>query len=124
MIQSILLVMQDIWFIVTVVFFLLLIIALIFNFFSFFLDFLHAQGCFAVILMAFAFLPTVFILCLAAGYTISSVVLVILSAVGAITGYVVRDSEGNVGKFGYFMMVISILTLLITLFATRLTNLF
>lgn len=120
----ILLYMQNMWFFIAAAFFLLLVIALIFNFFKIFLDFLHAQGCFAVLLMFLAFLPSVFILCLAAGFTVTSVIIVILSTIGAISGYIIRDSEGNVGKFGYFLMVISIITLLITVFLGRILKFF
>ncbi|MHC1707175.1 MAG: hypothetical protein AB9842_06585 [Bacteroidales bacterium] len=116
--------MQNMWFFIATAFFLLLVIALIFNFFKVFMDFIQARGCFAVLLIFLAFLPSVFILCMAAGFTVTSVILLILSTIGAISGYIMRDSEGNVGKFGYFLMIISILTLLITLFLGRLLKFF
>lgn len=116
--------MQNMWYFLVASFFLLLVIALIFNFFRVFMDFINAQGCFAVLILFLAFLPSVFILCMAAGFTVSSVIIVILSTIGAVSGYIMRDSEGNVGKFGLFLMVISIITLLSTIFLGRILKFF
>ncbi len=114
-ISSIMLLSQSLWFYLTVSAFLLLIIALVFNFFSIFLDFLQAQGCFALLLLLLGFLPAICVLCIAAGLKASTIIILVLSSLLAITGYIVRDTEGNTGKFGYFIMVISIVTLILTL---------
>jgi hypothetical protein len=119
-----LLYIHNIWFYLTASFFVLLVVSLIFNFFKIFLDFIHAQGCFAVLVLFLAFLPSIFILCLAAGFNVTAVIILVLSTIGAITGYIMRDSEGNVGKFGYFLMIISILVLLSMIFLGRLFKFF
>jgi hypothetical protein len=114
----------NIWFIIAAALFLFLVLAFLFNFFSVFLNFLQAQGCFAAVLVGLISLPGIFILCPAAGYTVTATILILLSVIGAITGYIVRDTEGNVGKFGFFFMILSILTLLVALIASRFFHLF
>jgi hypothetical protein len=120
--NALILAVQNIWFIVAAILFLILILALLFNFFSVFLDFISAQGCFAVVLIFSIGLPSFLILCLAAGYNITSIILIVISVIGAVTGYMVRDTEGNLGKFSSFLMIVSIIALLITLFASQITR--
>jgi hypothetical protein len=112
---------MNIWFIVAATVFIFIIIAMLFNFLSAILNVIQAQGCFAVLLLALMCLPGLFILCLAAGYTITSTIIVVASAISAVSGYIIRDSEGNVGKFGKFLMIISIIILVIALFASRMS---
>ncbi len=115
---------DNMWFFLSTSIFLILIIGSLFNFFSIFLKFLNAKGCFAVVLLFFIGLPSVLVLLLLGGYKYTSIILLILSVLGAFTGYVARDTEGNVGTFGYFLMILSIITLIITLLTSRMFGLF
>ncbi len=107
------------WFLVAAVLFLFIILAMMFNFLSVFVNLIQAKGCFAVLVLILVCLPGLFILCLAAGYTVTSTIILVASAISAVSGYIIRDSEGNVGKFGKFLMIISIIILVTALFASR-----
>ena len=110
---------MNIFFIIAAVLFLFIILAMIFNFLKVFVNLIQAKGCFAVLVLGVVCLPGLFILCLAAGFTVTSAIIVIASAISAVFGYIIRDSEGNIGKFGKFLMIISIIILVIALFETR-----
>jgi hypothetical protein len=111
--------MESPWIIVSIILFALLIIYFLLKFFSVFFDFIQAKGCLTVGLLALVGLPGVFVLSLLTGYTITSAVLILFALVGVVTGYIARDSEGNVGKFGSFIMIVSIITLVTALILTR-----
>jgi len=110
--------------IVTAALFVLLIVIFLFKFFSFFFDYMQAQGCLTVGLVALVGMPAVIVVCLITGYTYTSTLLIIFAVVGVITGFIARDSEGNVGKFGNFIMIVSIITLIIALFLAKILRLF
>jgi hypothetical protein len=112
------------WFILSSIFFLILILAFLFNFFKVFLDFLQAQGCFAAVVVALISLPGIFLISLASGFTTTVAIIILLSVIGAVTGYIVRDTEGNVGRFGFFFMILSILILILAILAGGLFRLF
>jgi len=75
-------------------------------------DFIEAKGCLTVGLIALVGLPGVVVLSLISGSAITATLLIIFAVVGVITGYIARDSEGNVGKFGQFIMIVSAITLI------------
>jgi hypothetical protein len=112
------------WIIGSIFLFAILIIYFLLRFFSVFFDFIQAQGCLTVGLLALVGLPGIFVLSLLTGYTITSAVLILFAVIGVVTGYIARDSEGNVGKFGSFIMIVSIITLITALILTRMLHLF
>ena len=63
-------------------------------------------------LVALVGLPGVLVLSLISGSNVIAVLLLIFALIGLITGYIARDSEGNVGKFGTFIMIVSAITLI------------
>ncbi len=99
--------------------FVILMLIFIFNSFSFFFDYMQAKGCITIALVALVGMPAIIIICLATGYTYTSTLLIIFAVIGVITGYIARDSEGDVGKFGNFIMIVSSITLIIALFLTK-----
>ena len=123
LIPSMLLKINNMWVFLFTSLFVMLIIGSLFNFFKVFLTFLNAKGCFAVVLLFFIGLPSVLVLLLLGGYRYTTIILVILSIVGAVTGYIARDTEGNVGTFGYFLLILSIITLIITMVTSHLFGL-
>jgi hypothetical protein len=112
------------WILVSASIFAILIIYFLLKFFSVFFDFIQAKGCLTIGLIAMIGLPGIFILTLVSGYNITSSFLIILALVGVATGYIARDSEGGVGTFGKFIMIVSIVTLVIALFLGRFLRLF
>lgn len=105
--------------IISAALFVLLIMIFLIKFFSFFFDYMQAQGCLTVGLVALVGMPTIIVICLVSGYNYTSTLLIIFAVVGVITGFIARDSEGNVGKFGNFIMLVSIITLIIALFLAK-----
>ncbi len=107
------------WFLVPTVLFVGLIAYFLIKFFSVFFDFIQAKGCLTVLLMLLVGLPGLVAITLLSGYTIAATILIIVAVIGVITGYIARDSEENVGKFGNFIMIVSIITLLLALFLVK-----
>ncbi len=89
-----------------------LIIYFLLKFFSVLFDFIQAKGCLTVGLIALVGLPAIVVLTLISGSTIAATLLIIFAVVGVVTGYIARDSEGNVGKFGQFILIVSTITLI------------
>jgi hypothetical protein len=108
--------MYNPWVIGSAAIFVLLIVYFLFKFFSVFFDFVQAKGCLTIGLLSLVGLPGIFILTLVTGNTIISALLILFAVIGVITGYIARDSEEEVGKFGSFIMIVSIITLVIALF--------
>ena len=104
--------------------FILLIFGFLFNFFTIFLRFLNASGCFAAVLLALIGLPSLLVIFLIGGHTSLSIVIIILSVIGVITGYITRDTKGNTGTFGYFLMILSIIILVIMMIAVKFWKIF
>lgn len=107
--------MHNPWVIASAAVFVLLILFFLFKFFSVFFDFVQAKGCLTLGLIALVGLPGIFVLALVTGNTITSALLILFAVIGVVTGYIARDSEGEVGKFGTFIMIISIIILAIAL---------
>jgi hypothetical protein len=101
----------SLWVIVPILLFSALIIYFLLKFFSVLFDFIQAKGCLTVGLIALVGLPAIVVLSIISSSTITATLLIIFAVVGLITGYIARDSEGNVGKFGLFIMIVSIITL-------------
>lgn len=110
--------------IISAVLFVILIVIFLLKFFSFFFDYMQARGCLTVGLVALVGMPAIIVICLIAGYNYTSTLLIIFAAIGVITGYIARDSEGGVGKFGNFIMIVSTITLIIALFLAKVLQLF
>lgn len=104
--------------------FVLLIVIFLFKFFSFFFDYMQAQGCLTAGLVALVGMPAIIVICLIAGYNYTSTLLIIFAVIGVVTGFIARDSEGGVGKFGNFIMIVSAITLIIALFLAKVLQLF
>jgi hypothetical protein len=100
------------WVLIPILLFSILIIYFLLKFFSVLFDFIQAKGCLTVGLIALVGLPGIVVLSLISGSTITASLLIIFAVVGVITGYIARDSEGNVGKFGQFIMIVSAITLI------------
>lgn len=112
------------WVIFTASVFVIVILFFLFKFFSVFFDYVQAKGCLTVGLVALVGMPAIIVICLISGYNYSSIVLIIFAVIGVITGYIARDSEGDVGKFGNFIMIVSAITLIIALFLAKILKLF
>jgi hypothetical protein len=112
------------WVIVSASLFVIVILFFLFKFFSIFFDYVQAKGCLTIGLLALVGMPAIIVLCLITGYNYTSTVLIIFAVIGVITGYIARDSEGDVGKFGNFIMIVSALTLIIALFLAKILKLF
>jgi hypothetical protein len=112
------------WVIVSASLFVIVILFFLFKFFSVFFDYVQAKGCLTIGLVALVGMPAIIVLCLITGYNYTSTVLIIFAVIGVITGYIARDSEGDVGKFGNFIMIVSALTLIIALFLAKILKLF
>jgi hypothetical protein len=104
--------------------FVLLIVIFLFKFFSFFFAYMQAQGCLTLGLAALVGMPAIVVICLIAGYTYTSTLLIIFAVIGVITGFIARDSEGDVGKFGNFIMIVSTITLIIAIFLAKVLRVF
>ena len=103
------------WFFIPALLFVVLIAYFSVKFFSFFFEFFQAKGCLTVLVIALIGLPGLVAISLLAGYTITATFLILAAVIGVITGYIARDSEENVGKFGNFIMIVSIITLILAL---------
>jgi hypothetical protein len=112
------------WVIATASLFIIIILIFLFKFFSVFFDYVQAKGCLTFGLVALVGMPAIIVLCLITGYNYTSTVLIVFAVIGVITGYIARDSEGDVGKFGNFIMIVSALTLTIALFLAKVLKLF
>jgi len=110
--------------IISAALFVILILIFLFKLFSFFFEYMQAKGCLTVGLVALGGMPAIFVVCLIAGYNFTSTLLIIFAVIGVITGYIARDSEGDVGKFGNFIMIVSIITLIIALFLAKILLIF
>jgi len=111
------------WVITTASLFIIIILIFLFKFFSVFFDYVQAKGCLTVGLVALVGMPAIIVLCLITGYNYTSTVFIIFAVIGVITGYIAHDSEGDVGKFGNFIMIVSAITLIIALFMVRILKL-
>ncbi|MCL6103332.1 MAG: hypothetical protein M1292_12755, partial [Bacteroidetes bacterium] len=100
------------WFFFPALLFVVLIAYFLIKFFSVFFQFIQAKGCLTVLLITLVGLPGLVAISLLAGYTFTASILIVFAVIGVITGYIARDSEENVGKFGNFIMIVSIITLL------------
>lgn len=100
---------------ISILLFVLLIIYFLVKFFSVLFDFFQAKGCLTVGLIALAGLPGIVVLSLLTGYTITATILILFAVIGLVTGYIALDSEGNVGKFGLFIMIVSAITLIVAI---------
>lgn len=108
--------MNNPWVLVSALIFVVLIAYFIIKFFKVFLEFTQAKGCLTVLLIMLVGLPGLVALTLLSGYTIAASFFILVAVIGVITGYIARDSEENVGKFGNFIMIVSIITLVLALF--------
>ncbi len=109
---------------ISILLFVGLMLYFLIKFFSFFFDFIQAKGCLTVGLISLVGLPGIIVLSIVAGYTITSALLILAAVIGLATGYIARDSEGTVGKFGLFIMIVSAMTLILALFISKLQGLF
>lgn len=107
------------WLFLPALLFVLLIAYFLVKFFSVFFQFIQAKGCLTVLLISLVGLPGLVVLTLLSGYTITASILILFAVIGVITGYIARDSEENVGKFGNFIMIVSIITLVLALFLVK-----
>jgi len=107
------------WFFIPALLFVVLIAYFSIKFFSFFFKFFQAKGCLTILVIALIGLPGLVAITLLAGYTITASFLILAAVIGVITGYIARDSEANVGKFGNFIMIVSIITLLLAIFLVK-----
>jgi hypothetical protein len=107
------------WLVVPALLFLVLIAYFLIKFFSVFFQFIQAKGCLTVLLITLVGLPGIVAITLLSGYTIVASILILFAVIGVITGYIARDSEENVGKFGNFIMIVSIITLLMALIVIK-----
>jgi hypothetical protein len=107
------------WVLIPILLFIVLVIYFLLKFFSVLFDFIQAKGCLTVGLISLVGLPGIVTLSMISGYTIASALLIIFALIGLITGYIARDSEGNVGKFGLFIMIVSAITLIAALMLAK-----
>lgn len=107
------------WFVFPSLLFVVLLTYFLIKFFSVFFQFIQAKGCLTVLLIALVGLPGLVAITLFAGYNVVASVLILFAVIGVITGYIARDSEENVGKFGNFIMIVSIITLLLALVVVK-----
>ncbi len=114
----------NLWVIIPMLLFIILIVYFLVKFFSVLFDFIQAKGCLTVGLIVLVGLPGIVALSLISGHTYISATLILFSVIGVITGYIARDSEGNVGKFGLFIMIVSVITLITALLLTQILSLF
>ena len=105
----------SLWVLIPILIFSVLLIYFLFKLFSILFDFIQAKGCLTVGLIALVGLPAIVALSLIKGSVIISVLLILSAVVGLITGYIALDSEGDVGKFGLFIMIVSAITLITAL---------
>ena len=103
------------WVLIPILLFIVLMVYFLLKFFSVLFDFIQAKGCLTVGLIALVGLPGIVALSLISGSTVIASILIFFAVVGLITGYIARDSEGNVGKFGQFIMIVSAIALVTAL---------
>jgi len=103
------------WVLIPILLFLALIVYSLLKFFSVLFDFIEAKGCLTVGLIALVGLPGIVVLSFISGSKIVAAILIFFAVIGLVTGYIARDSEGNVGKFGQFIMIVSAITLITAL---------
>jgi hypothetical protein len=103
------------WVLIPILLFSILIFYFLVKFFSVLFDFIQAKGCLTVGLLALVGLPALVVISLVSGSAITATLLISFAVVGVITGYIARDSEGNVGKFGLFILIVSTITLITAL---------
>lgn len=111
--------LENPWFVVFALLFVGLIGYFLLKFFSVFFEFVQAKGCLTVLLITLVGLPGLVAFTVLSGYTIAASILILVAVVGVITGYIARDSEENVGKFGNFIMIVSIITLLLAILLVK-----
>jgi hypothetical protein len=99
------------WVLIPILLFIVLIVYFLLKFFSVLFDFIQAKGCLTIGLIALVGLPGIVALSLISGSTVIASILIFFAIVGLVTGYIARDSEGNVGKFGQFIMIVSAISL-------------
>ncbi len=114
----------NLWVLIPILLFIILIIYFLVKFFSVLFDFIQAKGCLTVGLILLVGLPGIVALSLISGHAFLSAVLILFAVIGVITGYIAHDSEGNVGKFGLFIMIVSVITLITALLLTQILGLF
>jgi hypothetical protein len=114
----------SLWVLIPILLFSALILYFLLKFFSVLFDFIQAKGCLTVGLIALVGLPAIVVLSLISGSTVAAVLLISFAVIGVITGYIARDSEGNVGKFGQFIMIVSTITLVTALLLKLILMLF
>jgi hypothetical protein len=103
------------WMIIPIAIFIGLILYFLFKFFSVMFDFIQAKGCLTIGLLTLVGLPGIVVLSLVFGYTVTATVLIVFSVIGVITGYIALDAEGNVGKFGLFILIVSSISLVLAI---------
>ena len=114
----------SLWVLIPIFVFSVLLIYFLFKLFSILFDFIQAKGCLTVGLIALVGLPGIVVLSLITGSSIISAIIIILAVVGLVTGYIALDSEGDVGKFGLFIMIVSAITLITALVLKLILGLF
>jgi hypothetical protein len=114
----------SLWVLIPILVFSVLLIDFLFKLFSILFDFIQAKGCLTVGLIALVGLPGIVVLSLITGSSIISAIIIILAVVGLVTGYIALDSEGDVGKFGLFIMIVSAITLITALVLKLILGLF
>jgi hypothetical protein len=114
----------SLWVLIPILVFSVLLIYFLFKLFSILFDFIQAKGCLTVGLIALVGLPGIVVLSLITGSSIISAIIIILAVVGLVTGYIALDSEGDVGKFGLFIMIVSAITLITALVLKLILGLF
>ncbi len=114
----------SLWVLIPILVFSVLLIYFLFKLFSILFDFIQAKGCLTVGLIALVGLPGIVVLSLITGSSIISSIIIILAVVGLVTGYIALDSEGDVGKFGLFIMIVSAITLITALVLKLILGLF
>ncbi|MFZ4547559.1 MAG: hypothetical protein ACOYN4_08995 [Bacteroidales bacterium] len=112
----------NLWVLIPMLLFAGLIIYFLLKFFSVFFDFIQAKGCLTVGLIALVGLPGVVAITLISGHKVISTILILFAVIGLITGYIARDSEENVGKFGLFIMIVSAITLITAIILTNILH--
>jgi hypothetical protein len=112
------------WVLIPILLFIILIVYFLLKFFSVLFDFIQAKGCLTVGLIALVGLPGIIALSLISGFTIIASILILFAFIGLVTGYIARDSEGNVGKFGQFIMIVSAIALITALLLWLILNVF
>jgi hypothetical protein len=112
------------WVLIPILLFTALIIYFLLKFFSVLFDFIQAKGCLTVGLITLVGLPGIVVLSIISGSKITAIILIAFAIIGLITGYIARDAEGNVGKFGQFIMIVSAISLITALLLELILHIF